>query len=112
MVQLVTLEQAKRRLRIFHDDEDADLLDAVQQVSEAVMDYLKKPHNEWSDAQDGSGDGTKSDAPFVVQAAVLVWLAYLWEFRGDSQEKPPFEYGDPPPTVKSLLYRLRAPALA
>lgn len=92
MVKLVTLAQAKRHLRIFHSDEDADVADKVNQASEIVTDYCQRPDLVWSAAVDGDPDASPptddiaSDAPFRVQAAVLMVLDDLWEHRGAAGE--------------------------
>lgn len=85
MVALVTLQQAKRHLRILHDDEDEDLLDKIQQASEIVIDYIQRPELEWIEAV---GD-TPSDAPFRVQSAVLMVLNIVWDNRSGGD----IEYG-------------------
>lgn len=108
MVALVTLQQAKRHLRILHDDENDDLQDKIQQSSDIVMDYLQRPDLVWTDA---SGD-TQSDAPFRVQAAVLLVLGGLWENRGDEEMEQGQADGYLAKSVTALLHRLSRLAYA
>lgn len=111
MVALVTLEQARRHLRVFHTDEDADLLEKIQQASEIVMDYLQRPDLEWTDAVDGDPDASppvapvESDAPRLIQASVLLVLAGLWEHRGDGEQEYGQADGYLSKPVTALLHR-------
>lgn len=112
MVAFVTLQQAKRHLRIAYGDEDDDLDDKIQQASAIIIDYLKTPDHGWTDAQNGS-PSTRSTAPMVVQAATLLMLANMWEFR-EGEAEPKYEAADGylPKAVTALLHRLRHPAYA
>lgn len=112
MVAFVTLQQAKRHLRILYADEDEDIQDKVQQASAIIVDYLKRPDHGWTDAQDGSPP-TRSTAPMVVQAATLLMLSTLWEFR-EGEVEPNYDAADGylPKAVTALLHRLREPAYA
>jgi hypothetical protein len=112
MVAFVTLQQAKRHLRIAYGDEDEDLQDKVEQASAIIVDYLKMPDHGWTDAQDGSPP-TRSTAPMVVQAATLLMLSTLWEFR-EGEAQPNYNQADGylPKAVTALLHRLREPAYA
>lgn len=111
MVALVTLEQARRHLRILHTDEDADLLEKIQQASDIVVDYLQRPELVWTDASNGSPPAA-SDAPMRVQAAVLLVLAGLWEHRGDGEQDYGQADGYLTKPVTTLLHRLARMAYA
>lgn len=108
MVALVTLQQAKRHLRVLHDDENDDLNDKIQQASEIVLDYIQRPELTWTDAS----NGTPSDAPFRVQAAVLLVLGGLWENRGDEEIEQGQADGYLAKSVTALLHRLSRLAYA
>lgn len=108
MVALVTLQQAKRHLRVLHDDENDDLKDKIQQASEIVVDYIQRPELTWTDAS----NGTPSDAPMRVQAAVLLVLAGLWEHRGDGEQDYGQADGYLTKPVTALLHRLAKMAYA
>lgn len=85
---LVTLDQAKRHLRVWHDDEDDDVLEKADHASAIVVNYLNRDDLTWTDADNGSPP-VKSDAPFEVQAAVLMVLDILWDVRNGGD----IEYG-------------------
>jgi hypothetical protein len=99
MAALVTLEEARRHLRLTPSNmEDADVAADVAGKAEAatdiVIDYIKKPAHGW----------THDTAPWRAKAAILLVLGALFDDR---------EGGDPlSEAVKSLLHRLRDPALA
>lgn len=99
---LVTLEAAKRRLNVYHDDQDDDLTDAVLQATAAVLDYIKKP-----DTSELSATGV-----LCCQAATLIMLRYIWD--GEDTEGHKYVQGDGylPQAVTSILHRQRDPALA
>lgn len=109
MAKLVTLDQAKRHLRIYHDDENIDVAEKAEQASDIIIDYIKRPDHGWTNAVDPS---TPSDAPSLIKAAVLLQLGYIWEYRGD--EEPEFVQADGylPRAVTSILHRYRDPAYA
>ncbi|MFC7399584.1 head-tail connector protein [Chelatococcus sp. GCM10030263] len=96
-MDLVSLETAKRHLNIDFTDRDADLDLKIEQASHIVVDYLKKPDNGW----------TEETVPPLVQAAVLLVLADLYEHRGDDGKSDPIS-----PAVENILRRYRDPALA
>lgn len=100
---LVTLVEAKSHLRVMHDDEDNDITLRMEAATEIVVDYIKQPDNEWTDA----------DAPFLIKAAILLVLADLYENRGDG-ESPEYGQADGYLTkpVTAILHRYRDPALA
>ena len=94
MAALVTLEQARHRLRLSaaEDYHEPDVEMKMEQASDIVIDYIKRPDHEWTDA----------DTPPVIQAAILEVLMRLFEGSDD-----PLSSG-----VKSILWRYRDPALA
>lgn len=104
MVGLVTLAQAKRHLRIFHDDEDDEVTDKIKQASDIVIDYIQRPELVWTDALSGSQQ--ESDAPFRVQAAVLLVLSGLWEHRGDEDAEFGQADGYLTKPVTAILHRI------
>jgi len=103
MAALVTLPEAKAHLRIMHDDEDATITLMMNAATEIVVDYIKRPDHEWTDA----------DAPFLIKAAVLLVLTGLYENRGD-EESPDYSQADGylAKTVTAILHRYRDPAFA
>lgn len=97
MPALVTIEQARRHLRLTVDDMDtdtaADVATKSETASEIVIDYIKRPAHGW----------TADTVPGVVRAAILLTLAALFEDRETATVSEP---------VKNLLHRFRDPALA
>ena len=99
MAALVTIDQARRHLRLTESDmEDADVAtdvaDKAEEATDIVIDYIKQPDHEW----------TTETVPWRVKAAILLVLGAIFHDR---------EGGDPiSDAVKSLLHRMRDPALA
>jgi hypothetical protein len=114
---LVTLNQAKRQLRIaipenYEDeieDENADVQDKIDQASEIVLDFIKQRDSDWTDP-----DGDNA-APALIQAAVLLILTALYDDRsgptvGELLTSP--NGSTAAGSVAALLWRYRDPALA
>jgi hypothetical protein len=97
-VTLVTLEQAKRQLRVDYDDDDSEILLKAEEASDIVVDYIKRPDHGWSDRT----------CPGHVRSAVLLVLGNLYGPRGDDV-KTAEPLSQP---VMNLLWRERDPALA
>jgi hypothetical protein len=94
---LITLDQAKRHLRM-GDDEDEEIEEKVNEASAIVLDYLKVPADEWA----------VGAVPYLVQAATKLVLGALMENREGNADGPePLSQA-----VKDLLHRYRDPALA
>ena len=95
MVEIVTLPEAKLRLRIDADDEDTLIETMLAEATDILIDYLKKPDHGW----------TADTAPPRIKAAIILIFAGLYEGR---------EPGDAllTDTVRSLVHRDRDPALA
>lgn len=97
---LVTLEQAKRHLRLEDDDEDIDLDEKIDQASEIVLDYLKRSESSWEDPE---------FVPRPIQAATLLVLLALYDDREGTGKG---DYLNPGGAVERLLIRYRDPAYA
>lgn len=94
MAALVTLAEAKTHLRVLADDQDSDITAKALAASDIVIDYIKRPDHGWTDVT----------VPALVKSAILLVLGALFDDR---------EGGDPiSDAVKSILHRLRDPALA
>jgi len=102
MAELVTLDEAKRHLRVTHDDEDDDIKFRISAASEIVLDYIKKRDSDW----------TTDTTPKLVKAATLLVLAGLYEDRGDGEEVLSQANGYLDRPVTAILHRYRDPALA
>lgn len=91
MVALVSVDQARDRLRIDEAYAEADLERMAVEATDIVLDYIK-----------GERDWTEETAPPRVQASILLVMRNLY----DGAEQPLSE------PAKNLVYRLRDPALA
>lgn len=109
MVNLITLEQALRHLRLFVGDltapEDHPQATEVQfklgQATGIVLDFVKDP--------DGTINGwTTETCPGAVQAATAIVLSDLWENRAGSAEDDVFLSF----ATRALLEKYRKPTLA
>lgn len=113
MFSFVTLEDTKKALVIEHNDDD-DLLELllIPAASRSIHRYLKgqagsllsldSPPNSPPDV---------SEIPDDVRLATIYLVGQFYKNR-DTNADGEFADGDMPQPVKSLLYRLRDPALA
>jgi hypothetical protein len=94
MSALVTIEQAKISLRLTDTDDYhfPNVEMKMEQATDIVVDYIKRPEHGWTDG----------DAPPIIQAAVLEVLRRLFEGLDDPLSND----------VKNILRRYRDPALA
>lgn len=95
MPSLMTLEEAKRDLRVLSLDEDTQIGQMIDQASDIVMGYIKK------DADALEWDATT--VPPRVKSAVSLVLQALFHRSGEPALSD---------NVKALLHRDRDPALA
>lgn len=109
MAALITIEHARRQLRIAPSDEtfDAELEPLMELATAIVIDYIKRPDHGWTANSDPSG-GSPYDADFViVTAAISEVMTNLFRHRGDADMPGPLTG-----RVQFMLERLRDPALA
>ena len=90
MATFVTLEQAKRRLRVTTTDDDVDLQDLINQAEAHVLEWCSTTPRSKAVAD----AWTAETIPPVVVAAILVQTAELDRFRGDDPEGPPRQDGE------------------
>jgi hypothetical protein len=105
---LVSVAEAKERLRITTDAEDADIEALIHGASAAVMNYLGATEAAFADSDASSSDGLT--VPLEVQLAVLILTGTLYRDR-EGVEAKDWEHGYLPKPVIALLYPLRDPAL-
>ncbi len=98
---IITLEEAKRRLRILHDFEDAAIEEAIDLASAIVFDYIKREYEPATDDLDGS-----------LKAATLIMLSHFWDNRGSENVSAGLADGYLPQNFTMLLHRKRDPAIA
>lgn len=115
MINLVSIKQAERHLRVEFDETNviqvADLEFKIQQASAIVLDYLKIPVPEQTSPLEDSPTydywaSVPAAVPFDVKAATLLVLGELWENREATVNDCLSE------AVRSLLHRHRHPAMA
>jgi hypothetical protein len=86
----VTLDQAKRRLRVRSTADDVDLQDLLDQAEATVLGWCSTTPRTLALVQ----DWTPETVPPVVVAAILVQMGELDAFRGDDPDGPPRETGE------------------
>lgn len=111
-VPLVGQPQAITHLRLLYTENDipadiaADLDGKILQASDAIADFLKNRFDPtWDEVT----------CPPIVQAAVLFYLAHLWEHRGDDMAAGRSATSPDDgvwAAIGRLLMRARDPALA
>lgn len=104
-VDLVTLEQAKLRIRMQHDLLDDDIQIMIDAGTEAVLQYLGVEESEYED----SSGGLAQDPPARVVDAILEYVRIRSRGAADADK---FQPGYLPSSVQSILYPLRTPSIA
>jgi len=90
---MITLDEAKRHLRVDHADEDADITLKLKFAGAIVLDFI------------GENSTATTYSEDVIDAATLSVLGELYANREAS--------ADPlSPSVKAVLARLRVPVFA
>lgn len=108
MLELVTLEQAKTRLRYVGTDTDTELQDMIHAASAAVYDYLGNQAETLIDTDSG-GDLTAGATVLPqIQRAVLEVISWLDSGNDEMKGRP----GGLPYIAEAMLYRLTDPPLA
>jgi len=110
VAKFVTVDQAKRRLRLTSTAEDQDLADIIDQAEAHIVGWCSKtPRSKaiadtWIDAD---------TVPDQVVLAVLLQTAELYRFRGDDADGPPRVDGEELATpVRELLREFHDPVVA
>lgn len=117
MLQLVSLDQAKKYLRQTSTTADDDqILLLVHVASKMVRDHLASgPGVDFFDsdgeAVTADSDGVAQDVDPVAQAATLYLAAWFYRHRDEDPEKA-FPEGRLPWPVQALLGPLRDPVMA
>lgn len=99
-MSIVTLDEAKRRLRILHSYEDVDVQEAVDMSEAVIFDYIKRAAT------------PEDNDDKVIKLAILYMLSHIWENRGAEQVAVGKGDGNLPVNVSSILIRKRPMALA
>jgi uncharacterized phage protein (predicted DNA packaging) len=112
MAALLTLDVAKKHLRVDHTDDDADIQRKIDQASAIVLDYIKKTVGTPNPEDPSIVDWTDATVPPPVAAAIEILLSKLYDDRNAGATDNEVAMGYLPKTVTSLLHRFRDPALA
>ncbi|MBV6304932.1 head-tail connector protein [Candidimonas humi] len=112
-MNLVTLDQAKLRLRMDTDDLDDDIELMISAASTIILRYLDSAADEFLDSNgdvptDSNGD---AEVPADVQTAALYLVGTMLR-DPDGSDTQKWESGYLPPMVVSLLASRRIPPLA
>ncbi len=102
MAALVSRAAYKARAGIDFDDDDADIDAALEQATDIVIDYIKRPEHGW----------TESTVPYRVVAAIIIVTTALREDQAKGDVLSGLSGGDLKNPLVALLHRLRDPALA
>lgn len=104
-IPLVSLEDAKRHLRITGTEHDGDITEKVRTAQMAVLRYLT-----WA----GDASWTAATVPDDVKGAILLLTANYWRYRGDDIDGTPSNTPDQMTwdAVGRLLAFRRDPTLA
>lgn len=108
-LELVTLEQAKKHLRLSGSHEDDDVRAKLRQAHGIIADYLSSTDTDWIAEVDAWTDET---LPEDVRGAILLQFGELYRFRGDEVDQPKREPGCLSDTIRALLARKRQPVIS
>jgi len=121
MTKLVTLAQAKQRIRLDHTLDDADINLMIDAASGAVLQYIGDTQYQFLDTGgdlvdlDPATEQAAIRALHVVKQATLV-LITDWDKNRDGVNSaivdPKWGYGYLPRPVVAILYPLRDPTIA
>lgn len=103
MIELVTLDEAKKHLRIDEDYGDSDLTLKIQGGSAALLAYIQGSRDK---VVAENGDLIEGEALTRMKTALLVLLGYLDRNRGGEEEEK-LKQGELPWSVSMLIYDLR-----
>lgn len=109
MADLVTLDQAKKHLRLTGSDDDDDLRLKLLAAQAIIVDYLTSTDEDWTATIAAWTDET---VPEYVRASILLQFGELYRFRGDDIDQPVRDPGTLSPTIRALLARARTPVFS
>lgn len=112
MAALLTLDVAKKHLRVDHTDDDDDITRKINQASAIVLDYIKKTIGTPDPNDPSIVDWDDTTVPPPVAAAVEIMLSKLYDDRAAGATDNEVAMGYLPKTATSILHRYRDPALA
>lgn len=103
---LISLELAKRHLRIDHDDDDVEVMAYAAAAESIVVEYVDRPLMATGSAIPDPNDDDAIVVPPPAIAAILLVLGDLYEYREPGSR--PLVDAMLPPAVRALLapYRI------
>lgn len=104
-IELVSVAQAKLRIRLQHTALDTDLQLMIDAGTSAVLQYLNQTEADYEDSSGGTAPDTD---PRVIDAI----LEYVRIRSRGAAEAESFQPGYLPASVQSILYPMRTPSLA
>lgn len=115
MIELVTLDQVKARLKVDGNVDDLNLQGLIYGASRMVLNYLNLTESAYLNSDftmDLNSDTLAYDeVPEEVQVATILLIGYLYR-NPDGAESEGWEHGYLPVPVVSILYPLRTPNIA
>jgi hypothetical protein len=103
-IDIITLEEAKRRLRILHDDEDESIQDMITDASAAIVDYIK--------LDDAAIVLLSPIQSRCLRAACQNMVKWLYNDKDNTTSYTRAALGYLPDSVTMTLHRIRKPSMA
>lgn len=107
-VDLVTLPELKRHVRVTTDEQDDLLALYLDQAQAIILKYIERDDEDWTAEIDAWDDET---VPGPVKAAIMLQAAELYRMRGDT-DPPRRDHGYPHPQIVAMLHQYRDPTVA
>ena len=98
---LVTLEEAKRYLRVDTADEDAVTGTLLAAAERLCADVARLSDEKWAEVSSAADDGALAPVRETMKVAVLYTLGYLFEHREDA------DHHKLTLTLRSILFAVR-----
>lgn len=102
----VTPQQCRDALKYDNEDNEDDMIFAIEAASEAIRNYLKSSADDYFDSE---GILVEDEVPAVVRRATIYLVGVMLKNPDGSEDYQP---GNLPMAVTSLLTPLRDPAIA
>lgn len=117
---MITLAQAKRQVRVTHDQEDVEIQEMIDSATVAIMGYIDASVAETFVSTDGQfiedTNGEATLVPADIKMACKLEVAHLYRNReGQSESKIPDQFGYGYALCAAAigkLYRYRTPVIA
>lgn len=103
-IDLITLEEAKLRLRVLHDDEDESIQDMVTQASAAVLDYVKLTDDEVA--------ALPARRSILLKFATQNMVKWMYNDKDALLSYSKLALGYLPDSVTMFLHRIKTPTMA